>query len=280
MGRSIKEIQEEIQALFVANPILQQLYGISGTVEFKDEFSLVSLEAQLIQVIATSGKTIEDLMDIHDTEISQRIEAMTPGSLIWYKTKALAFQIEDLLVFNPANLKYEYAVLDLEKQIIQLASVNETSSGLLIKLAKLVNGVPEELSPMELQAFIAYMEKVKYAGVFITYVSRPADLIRLNLKVYFDAMILSSDGSLLTNSSKFPVVDAVKEYLKLRPFNGMFNVTDLIDALQRVVGVVNPVFQSASARYGSQPWKNVNDYYLPNAGHMVIDTLTVEYALL
>jgi hypothetical protein len=280
MTRDIIDIQEEIQAIFVANPIIQQLYGISGTVEFKDEFSLVSLESQLILIIATSGKTIEDLMDIHDAEVNARIEAMTPGTLNWYKSKSLAFQIEDELMFNQATLKYEYLEFDEEKQIVQLASVNETNTGLLIKVAKLVSNVPEALSPMELNAFIAYMEKVKYAGVFITYVSRPADLIQLNLKVYFDAMILASDGSLLTNSSKFPVADAVEEYLKLRPFNGMFNVTALIDTLQRVTGVVNPVFRSASARYGSQPWKNVTDYYLPNAGHMVIDTLTVEYAQL
>ena len=277
---SIKEIQEEIQALFVDNPILQQLYGISGTVEFKDEFSLVSLEAQLIEVIATSGKTIEDLLDIHDAEISQWIFNQAGGGLPWYKSKALAFQLGDSLIWNSNSLKYEYAVVDIEKQVVQLASVNETSSGLLIKVAKLVNGIPTELSPVELIAFTAYMERVKYAGVNIIYVSRPADLIRLNLKVYFDAMVFASDGSLLTNSSKFPVNDAVDEYLKLRPFNGMFNVTSLIDDLQGVGGVVNPVFQSASARYGSQPWKVVTDYYLPNAGHMVIDTLTIEYALL
>lgn len=280
MSRSIKEISEEIQSNFVANTVLQQVYGISGSVDFKDEFSLVSLEAQLIEVISNAGKTNEDLFDLHEKEVLQRIEAMTPGTLIWYKSKALDFQIEDELIFNSSTLKYEYAKIIEEKKIVQLASVNETSAGLLIKVAKLIDGVPVELSPMELNAFKAYMEKIKYAGVNITYVSRPADLMQLTLKVFYNAMILSNDGSLLTNASKFPVVDAVNEYLKLRPFNGMFNITDMIDALQLVQGVENPIFKSASARYGTQPWKIINDYYLPNAGHMVIDSLNIEYAQL
>lgn len=284
MARTKQQIVEEIQNSFVSNAILQQIYGITGSIPFPDEFSLVSLEAQLIEVFASVGKTIEDLQDQHLAEVDARIAEMTPGTLYWYRKMALAFQFGYNLEWNSTTLKYEYPTIDSAAQIVKLASVTSASGDLLIKVAKLnSSGQPEELSSLELSAFESYMEEVKYAGENIIYVSRPPDKLRLKLRIFYNAMLLASDGSLLSNPSAFPVNDAVNEYLKLLPFNGMFNITDLIDSLQSTVGVVNPIFKQASAQYGTQPFVPVVDYYLPNAGYMVMDDivpLEVEYVLL
>lgn len=277
MARSKNEISDALKSSFVANPILKEIYGLTDNLSFNEEFSLVSLEAQIIEIIATSGKTIEDLMDEHHNEINQRYLNLMPGTLNWYRQLALNFQIGDAVVWNSDTLKYEYSVIDDSKKIIKLASVNETETGLLFKVAKLVNGFPSELSPIELAAFRAYLEKMKYAGVNIVYVSRSADLINLNLRVYIDPQILALNGTLISNPLVSPVVNAVDEFLKLLPFNGVFSVTALVDHLQKVSGVVNPVFLSGATTFGANPWVNINDYYLPNSGYLKINTLNVEY---
>lgn len=293
MARTKQQIIEAIQTYFIANPILQQIYGITGSNLFPQEFSLTSLEAQLIEVFANEAKTIEDLLDYHLREVNKRLAEMEPGTLLWYRRLALAFQFGHTLLWNPSTMKYEYPIIDEASKIIKLASVNEANGSLLIKVAKLdMSNQPVELSPLELSAFESYFEGepgpggnegVKYAGVNITYVSRPADKLRLKLRVFYNPTLLNNDGSMLSNPTFFPVNEAVKEYLKLLPFNGWFNVTDLVDSLQSTVGVVNPIFIAASGQFGSNPWVPITDYYNPNAGYMVIDDvipLEVEYVLL
>jgi hypothetical protein len=285
MARTKQEIVTTMQQQWVANPILQQLYGITGNSPFPDEFSLVSLEAQLIEVFATAAKTIEDLLDMHLQEVDRRIAEMKPGTLLWYQRMALAFQRNYNLQWNNDRLVYEYPVIDEQSQIVKLAAVMETAGSLIIKVAQLNNNnAPEQLLPLDLTAFEVYMEQIKYAGVNIEYISREPDLLLLKLRVFYNPLILAPNGSLLSNSNVFPVNNSVKEYLKLIPFNGLFNVTDLIDALQKTTGVVNPLFIAASAKYGLGQYTTIADYYRPNAGYLVIapdpNSLEVEYVLL
>lgn len=282
MARTKEEILKEIQDAFIANAILQQIYGISGNNTFEDEFSITSLESQFVEIIANESKTIEDLYDLNIDEITTLLNQKTPGTVEWYRRMALGFQYPGYaLLWNEDKLVYEYPEIVEDAQIVKLVSVNESSSELIMKLAKLnQSGNPEQLTLTELTAFISYFQQVKYAGVSINYVSRPADILRLKLKVYYNATVINTDGSLISDPTTFPVSDAVNEYLKLLPFNGRFNVTDLIDTLQLVAGVINPLFVSAHAKYGTQAFTPIVDYYQANAGYMEVDTLMpleVEY---
>lgn len=278
MARTKQEIIESIKTDFVANPTLQQLYGLTVGKTFDEEFSLVSLESQLIEVFGISSKTIEDLLDMHLQEVTFQVSEFTPGTLGWYRQQAFAFQFGDSLTWNPQKLKYEYLTIDETKKIIKLCAVVEANNQLVLKVATLdTSNAPVPLTQIELDAFIFYMEQLKYAGVFIQYVSRPPDLLRLNLKVYYNPLVLSSNGALLSDSNVYPVSDAVRQYLQLTPFNGIFNVTDLIDHLQKVQGVVNPLFELADVKYGLNPWVHIVDYYQPDSGYMALDTLTVQY---
>ncbi|MCZ2393063.1 MAG: hypothetical protein LC105_04290 [Chitinophagales bacterium] len=279
MARSKKEIVESIQTVFLANPILKSIYGLpdNENVAFKDEFSLVSLEAQWIEVVGNVAKAMEDLMDVHLEEIQERLSKMVPGTLEWYRVKALEYQEMPEPEWNAERLQFAYPHIDEDAQIVHFVSVNETDEGLLMKVAKEdAEGDPEKLSEIQLIAFKAYMNAIKYAGVQLTVLSRDADIINLKLKIYYNPMVLTEDGALLTQPDKFPIEDAVAEYLKLMPFNGIFNVTDLIDALQKEPGVINPLFVSAKAQSGSV-WVAIEDYYQSNAGYIVINDLNIEY---
>lgn len=283
MARTKQEIVAQMQQDFVDNTVLQQVYAISGANAFTDEFSLVSLEAAIIETISNESVIVEALQAAAENRIIAYVNAMEPGQIPWYQSQALNFQMGHQLVWNAQTRKYGYAVNDESARIVKLASVGEVGNGLVMKVAKLdTNDLPTPLTSLELDAFTAYMEMVKFAGVHIQKISRPADLIRLKLRVYYDPMILASDGSLLTNPSVFPVKSAVDDFLHLTPFNGMFNVTALINALEQVPGVVNPIFLNGSAKYGTQPFTNIVDYYQPNAGYMVHDfaqPLNVQYVI-
>lgn len=281
MARTKQEITDEIKQSFIANEVLQQIYGIDGTLSFDEEFSIVAFEAALIDVIASSGKTIEDIIDIHKKEVIDLVNTMTPGTLLWYQQEAMRFQLGDTLQWNQDKMIYEYPSIDPSKQIVKLCAVIETNGQLLMKVANIdSNGdpIPLTTSPIdELNAFSTYMNQVKYAGVHLNIVSREPDEIKLKLKIYYNPTVLSNDGSMLNDNTAFPIEDTVKDYLRLLPFNGRFNVTDLIDSLQQTEGVINPIFKSAEARYGLMPWSVINDYYLANAGYMSLEDLEIEY---
>lgn len=281
MARTKQEIIELIQAAIIANPTLASIYGFTNP-SFNDEFSLSSVEAQLCDVVAITTKTLEDVFDKHLKDIQDLIATKTPGTLFWYKQQALLFQFGHALEWDATNMRYSYAMTDESSRIIKLCAVAQSGGFLTMKLAKLdSSGSPEKLTPLELNAFkLNYMERVKYAGVIINYISDDADLMKLSLKVYYDPSILAPDGSLLTDPSKYPVNDAVSEMLYLMPFNGKFNTTSLIDWLQQVPGVVNPLLIGCEARYGSNPYQPVVDYYMPYSGYIKIDPLfplTINY---
>lgn len=282
MASSKEEIVKRIKEQFVENSILQNIYGLTGVNTFDEEFSLTSLEASLIEVVATESKTIEDLLAAHILEVENRLQEKTPGTLDWYRRIALNFQYGDSLVWDTNSLRYRYDEDNLNKKIIKLASVTELDNKLIMKVAKLdSSGIPEPLEYLQLEAFRdAYMERVKYAGVLISYVSDTADDINLHLKVYYDPSVLNPDGSLVEDPSIYPINDAVKEYLYLTPFNGLFNVTDLIDKLQVATGVINPIFTSGEAKHGSSNYQSITDYYQPYSGYMKINTLTIDYVTL
>lgn len=289
MAREIREIYDEMisekETMAELTALQPNISSYQTLLADLTTQSKVAVWRLIFFVVAVSIWTVEKLFDEHTTAVEKRISELVPGTLFWYKSVALKFQIGHVLEWDAQKMVYEYPFTDADTQIVKLCAVSESGGYLAMKLAKLdVDGNPEKLSSGELLAFKTdYMERMKYAGVFINYISVDPDKLRLKLKVFYNPSVLAPDGSLLVDSSKFPVNDTVNDYLKLLPFNGVFNVTDLIDKLQKVNGVINPLFISASAQYGGYPFTSVTDYYQPNAGYMIMDDiipLDVEYVLL
>ncbi|HRO76659.1 MAG TPA: hypothetical protein PLP27_10985 [Crocinitomicaceae bacterium] len=289
MARTIREIYDEMisekETMTELSALQPNISSYQTLMNDLTTQSKVAVWRLIFFVVAFSIWTVEKLFDEHVTSVEKRIAELVPGTLFWYQSIALKFQIGHVLEWNAQKLVYEYAIADEDAQIVKLCAVSEAGGYLAMKLAKLDgDGNPEKLDAGELLAFKTdYMERMKYAGVFVNYISVDPDKLRLKLKVFYNPSVLAADGSLLSDNTKFPVNDTVNDYLKLMPFNGIFNVTDLIDRLQKVNGVINPLFISASAQFGGYPFAPVADYYQPNAGYMVMDTvvpLDVEYVLL
>lgn len=275
MARSIQEIYNDMVTQKQAFTTLDELQpNLDSAQTLLDDVTTPSKVARWRLVffnIAVAIFALEKLFDLHKEWIEQRALEIETGTLPWYKSKSLEFQYGDAIVWNGKN--YQYAAVNEAAKIVKLCSVREVGSSVLLKVAKLSGTTAQELTPSERLAFQYYISQIKFAGVKIIIVSRPADLIKLEYKVYYNPLILNSSGESISTPGTFPVEDAINEYLLRMPFDGILSITGLTDAIQQAVGVINPVHVSSEAKFGALPYQTINDYYQADAGHMLVDPL-------
>lgn len=232
--------------------------------------SKVAVWRLLFFVVAVAHWTQQKLFDAHRAWIEQRASEIVVGSLPWIQRVALQFQYGDALVF--INNRYQYATVNTAAQIVKLAVASEVGGEVILKVAKLdSSGDPIPLLPAELSAFGIYMNRMKFAGTIINTVSRDADLLKLSYIIYYDPLVLSSTGELISSPGTYPAEEAVHNYCKGLPFDGIYSITEQTDQIQQAVGVVDPVFQSAEAQFGANPYTAFAIKYNPNAGYLKVD---------
>jgi len=219
---------------------------------------------------------------IHITEVV--LEAIMasekPGVLYWYYEQALKYQHGDSLILD--NGKYVYNPVVEANRIITLAAVDEiinVNNNRLVKI-KVAKAGPVPLTPTEKIAFTSYINTVKFAGVATEVITDVADVLKFGANIFYDPLVFASDGSLLSNPSVFPVKDAIDNYIKTLPFNGVLELQKLIDVIQKVPGVKNVVPLEFKAKYGLQPYDDVmlqpGQSYKPNAGYLKISVAVGE----
>lgn len=191
-----------------------------------------------------------------------------PHTLAWYQRKSLEYQHGDSLVVD--NGAVIYNPIDVDNRIIVACSVKETPQGrLIIKVAK--DDGSGELTPLstdEKTGFEGYVDRFKDAGVRTQIVSQNADVLKLIPTIYFDPSISAPDVF------QPAWEEAVNTYLKNLPFNGVFRVTNFVDALQDVPGFVDISFteKAISVAYDVTPnFVNVDLAYETVSGFLRID---------
>lgn len=273
MARTIVQIYDsmiaEKQTMIALNTLQPSIDSSQTFLADLTSSSKVAAWRTMLFVMAVAIWTVEKLFDEHRVWIEARALELIVGTPSWYAQRALEFQYGETLVF--VDGKYQYSAVNLAIRLVKLVSVNEINGQVYMKIAKLTGTNPVALTIPELAAFDAYMKKIKFAGVIVNTLSRPADLLRIQYHVYVDPLLMNINGELISNSTIKPVEDAINNYCKSLPFNGVFAITALTDKIQASAGVVNPVFENASAQYGLNPFVGINDYYNPNAGYLTID---------
>ncbi len=262
MARSITTIQNNIIAGVAANATLSPL--LTST-------SRVAIWRLLALVVATAIWTLETLFDIHVADVNETISKLKPHSLRWYAEKATAFQFGYNLVDDADyydNTGIDETTIEASK-VVAYAAVVEQDRGLRIKVARDTGDLAALTAP-QLEAFEEYMKRIKDAGVRLNITSSAADELKLNIELYYNPLVLNSAGGRLDGTVSEPVQDAVKEYLKNLPFNGVFVLQNLIDVLQLVDGVKIAHLVGAQARYGLLPFQSFAVKYLPDAGYLRI----------
>ena len=269
MARTIQEIQTLILQAKAQEPALNELNSTSK----------VAIWRLWVYIIAVAIWSLEKIFDIHRADIDKRLAELKPHTARWYRSKALAFQYGfDLLTdsdkFN--NTGHTEEQIEASKIVKYSAVVESPNEGRLI--VKIAGEQGEQLQPItdaQKQAFEAYLQEIKDAGVRLSVVNYQPDVLHLQMKIVYDPLVLDSNGQSIIHATK-PVEEAIKSYLKRLPFNGELVLAHLIDALQQAEGVKIPhlvLAQSknitSSGEYGA--FETIEISKIPTAGYFTID---------
>lgn len=264
MARSIETIWSEIISAKEREAGLAALSSTSATAIWR----------LWAYITAVAIYTLERLFDTHVTDINAAIANLKPHSLRWYAGVARRYRHGQALL--PESDQYSDEGLTAKQiatsQVVSYAAVVEQERGLRIKVARTLAGDLAALSTDQFAGFTEYMTVVKDAGVRLLITSGPADGLKLSLDVYYNPLVLNAAGERLDGNGSMPVADAVQAYLRNLPFNGVFVLAYLVDALQAVDGVVVPHVVSASARYGALPYQGFGVEYQPDSGYLRFET--------
>jgi hypothetical protein len=240
------------------------LDGITST-------SRVSVFGALAWVFSFVAWLLDGFFDAHKIEVDGKIKSDKTHRLNWYTSLAKSFQWGQ--AFNSVLEAYENVGLNADdikaQKIVAQAATTEVEGRLRIKVAREVGGELAPLTVEQLAAFSGYIERTKDAGVEIAKDSLPPDSLQLNLDIFYDPLMLRADGSRIDGTSKTPIPDAIREYLRSLPFNGEYANSRLHDQLRLVDGVELVVVKSALAKYGLKAFAAIDERYIPDAGYLI-----------
>lgn len=254
MARTVETIEQQIIDAQEAQPQLSALNSVSNTAIYR---LWRFITAQIINYF-------EQLQDVFKAEVQAIIDNNQYGTLQWWYNVVKAYQHADLLVF--INNVYKYPAVDETKQIIKYCSVTDIGGRVQIKVAKQVNNEPVVLTVDELNGVVDYVADLRPAGTQITVQSLAADLVKLNLNVYYNA---NADITIV----KAAVEQAITNYLANIQFDGVLYINKLIDAIQAVPGIVNEQVQvlDAQCKGTDDPYIAFTSKYTAKSGYFKID---------
>ena len=281
MARSISEIKRTMTNAFMQDEAIREAYRLpSGKTRFADCFSAVSLENLLFYIVAACHYVLESLFEKFTQDVEQKISRAVVASIPWYFDKAKAFQYGDALVLNPRTFGYEYAKIDTSKQRVKYVAVRDRGASIEMLVSDDKNGKPTPLSDEVLTAFKHYINAIKIAGVVINVRTRKADELSIAVKVVVDPLKINRTGVDIASSEKV-VEHAIENYLADIVYGGTFNKTKLVDAIQRVDGVVDVVLGTCKYKAGDEFKEIAGNNYTAVGGSFVAVGLdkTIEYVV-
>lgn len=277
MARTIELIKKEMTDAFMANETLAKAYGFNEDDSFADKFSKVSIESVLMYIVASSIWVLEKLFDAHQSEVLSIISSMKPQTLRWYVNKVKAYRAGQALVdgtdgYNDEGLSDE----DIERmRVVKYAAATESEATVYIKVATEKSGQKQPLNQEELAGLESYIAEVKDAGVMVSIINEVASRLKLQLDVYYNPMVLSSNGQHLANGTT-PVKDSIEGYINNLPFNGEYRNQALIDALQKTEGVVIAELIFAEESYDGVTYNPINAKAIPYSGYYAYNDSDVQ----
>lgn len=256
-----KESNAELNALLPNPDTYDVLFTIdnfrllANTILTGLSVSKVAVWRLFLYVPSVAIWTMENLIDIFKVEVTTIITENQYGQLRWYPTVAKEFQLGDQLIWD--GTKYIYEIIDTTKQIVTQAAAIEDSGLITLKVAKGVLPAIVPLSTSELNSFTFYIkgsntstanDAIIPAGTNIDIISAANDDLKFASELFYDPLILASDGSLLSDPGTNPVEDAINDFINTLPFNSIFKVIDFVDAVQVIIGVNNFVLFNVDAK--------------------------------
>lgn len=284
MARTTQEIFDSMVAEGVR---LATAQGNTAAVSMFANTSKVAIWRLMFYIQAFAIMAFEKLLDAFGVVVDTKIATLKPGKLSWYRQKAKDFQYGFPLYTETDefdNTGYNATEIEASKIIAYAACTETTLNGVrvvLLKVAKLNGTDLVPLSNTEFAAFESYMQtKVKFAGTTLIIYNQVADLLKAEVDVYYDPLLLDQNG-LRTDAAGYPVRDAATLYPTQLEFDGEFTNAGFIDALQACYGVsrrkVNLKRMERKPAGGS--YTSVGSPFIPFAGYCKFDTsgLVINY---
>lgn len=272
---TIADIKKLMTDSYINHETVKQLYGLKDGLTFEDQYSAASLENIIFDDVATALWLNQQLFEQHKIDISAILNEQMSGTANWYAWKAKQFQFGQELVFETDY--YDNTELTSEqiagRQVVKYAAAVESrdKSILYLKIATESNGNRQPLSAAQLTAFKNYLNAYQYAGVRIVVINDQPDHMKLTIDIYYDPEVLDEAGKRLDGNANTPVQDAIRNYLKNLPFNGMYTNQALVDTLQVLDGVDVAEIKFAASRYGAYTgFTEINAREIAHAGYYQI----------
>lgn len=256
MARTVNEIHESLIEAKASN---SDLDGLTST-------SSVSIWRQVLYVVAVATAVLEQMWDLFTQEIDAAIDSKPNQTDLWLQNEALKFQ-DGYNIEVDEFYKPFYSVIDADANIITISSARTISYGVcLLKVAKGEQGAYTALSESELIRFGDYVSDIKPLGTRIQIISQESDKLKGVFSVFYDP---SFDSVEIASN----VSNAIEAFLTLLPFNGLFYVSRLVDAIQAVDGVVDVDVSDLKAKTNTGQYASFGRKYLPFSGYLTIDDL-------
>lgn len=272
MARTVAEIYEAIIEYKDNQSFLQDLTPQNDTAQQlandMDSDSKTAIWRLWAYITAVAIYVHELLWDNAKAELNTIADSAITGTIKWYHQQAFLFQFGDALIYDTVMSRYKYAVIDLTKRIVKRCAVVENQTGsLLFKVAKVSGAQLLPLVAAEVSALQSYLNKVRFAGTFIQVISGNGDQLRLALDIHFDPII---PESIVHDNVKI----AIQNYISQLPFNGVFRITQLIDAIQITEGVIDIQIQMGAIQTrlsAAAQWTVIDYAHVPYYGYYQID---------
>lgn len=186
-------------------------------------------------IVASAIFTFEQIVYTEQEKLEVYSRQQRYGTLLWWPTVMLEFQLGDALEFDNVTGVHSYPVIDETKQIIAKAAIVEVGDGqLIIKVAKLDSGLLIPLdSSAELPNVINYVNEIRPAGTTITVFSQDADIVNGVAEVFFN-------GNLLEADIKIRIEEELTKYrdgINVANTNGVVLRNEIIDAIREIDGI-------------------------------------------
>ncbi len=264
--RTIQEIYNELTQEASQDTQLQDL-----------TFEPSSIEKALFWAFSTIIYIHEMYWVLFKKEVQTLIDNQKVHSLNWYQNLAKNFQIGYDLIWLDDRFKYEE--VDEDSKIIKHCAVVHVGNKLRFKVATTdQSGNTQPCDNTQITALKSYLQETKDAGVFIFVTSGNGDLIKISLDVYFDPLVLSSNGELLSNGS--PIVsNTIEQWIQGINFNGRFIKPKFQDMVEEIEGVKFAVVNSIEVALPNQQTYTTltNPIYVPDSGYFQLQSLDINY---
>lgn len=240
--------------------------------------SKVALWRLWLWLVAVGSWINEQLYYRHRQEVVDVFAQKRPHTLGWYGDQTRRYR--DGVTMQWDGMRYIYPLTDTTAPLVSFASAVDGGDRVRIKCAKGAAGSLAPLTAGELARVATWWGKWKDAGVQVDAVSQPADLLKVNMKIIRDRLVLNNDNSLVRDSGKYPIDEAIATYAMNLQFDDSLRLSEFKAAILAAEGVVDVKLYGAWHKPSGGSYEAVEIAVTPESGYFVIDQLNsvIEYS--